>query len=130
MTATKLGRHFDRRQRKLATALVAELDPAEREVLGSTVRGFNLWGRPGDDVVVTTAIVRLTPKTKSPRTDMFRREDLAPVVTRLHRLGWLRWNPREGRDTGNFCLTDTAEAVFDSAGVSGKDLWRFPAETA
>jgi hypothetical protein len=126
--AAALRRRFDRRERKLAAALVASLDPAEREVLGTVHRNLHVFGRPGGGVVVVDTIVSLTPKRRTPRMDIIRREDLAPVVTRLQRLGWLRFAPHAGHKDGLFWLSDVAEDIFDSAGVKGTDLFRAPAE--
>jgi hypothetical protein len=125
--AIGLQRSFNKSRRKLARELLATLDESEREIIGTVRRGLHVFGRPGDTAIVITRIVRLTPKTRSIRTDMIRSEDLAPVVNRLHRLGWLRFARMDNRD-GYFWLTEAAESICDYAGASASDIWSSPAE--
>lgn len=127
--AIQLQRSFNRSRRNLARNLLATLDESEREIVGTLLRGLHVFGKPGDSAIVITRVVRLTPKTKAARTDMFRREDLAPVVQRLHKLGWLRWKwTIESSRDGYFWLTDAAESICASAGVRSSDIWSSPAE--
>jgi hypothetical protein len=127
--AAQLPTRFNQSHRKLARKLLRTLDESEREIVGTILRGLYVFGRPNADCVAITRIVRLTPKTKSPRTGLFRREDLAPVVNRLHKLGWLRWKwTIESSRDGFFWLSDAAEAICTSAGVTSSDIWSSPAE--
>lgn len=125
--AIQLQSRFNKSRRKLARDLLNTLDESEREIVGTLLRGLHVFGKPGDSAIVITRVVRLTPKTRSARTDMFRREDLAPVVNRLYKLGWLRHVRRHEAD-GYFWLSEAAEAICESAGVRSPDIWSSPAE--
>jgi hypothetical protein len=111
---TILKERFDRRRTRDAAGLAAGLTADHLEVLETLTERrarLSVFGRPGGESVVVIKIVRFTPKRREPRTEGFRREDLADATNELHARGWLRFAPGFDRD-GYFHLTDHAEWVM------------------
>lgn len=96
MPAARLPQNIDRRRTTLARELLGTLSREELEVM----RAKAVLGAPNGEAVMV---------------DRARRTDLAPVVTRLVRAGWLRFangSPDGLRPFGHFWPTTDAEWVL------------------
>lgn len=116
--ARPLPKTLDRRRTRLAAEFAATLDDQEREIIGTLTERrarLSVFGSVGGNSVVVSKIVRFTPKRREPRTEGFRRPELAQVVNRLYRAGWLRHGGGFDGKNGYFWLTPTAEWVMENA---------------